>query len=211
MHCTQKKFPSVTSEFLAFSAMLYANITRTVAIPIINMKQTGFTLWLTGLPCSGKSTLAELISKTLSSGGFKVEVLDGDEVRRHLAGDLGYSKSERDENMRRITYLAKLLSRNDIITIVAAISPYRELREAARTEITNFIEVYVKCDVSICARRDVKGLYAKAYRGEIDNFTGISDPYEPPLTPELIIETDKFTESECSELIIKTLTNMNYL
>lgn len=175
------------------------------------MKYNGFTLWFTGLPCSGKSTLADITEKLLLAKGRSVEVLDGDEIRQNLASDLGFSKPERDENVRRITYVSKLLSRNNIATIVAAISPYREARDEARRQIQNFVEVYVKCDLDICASRDVKGHYAKAIRGEITNFTGISDPYEPPLNPELTVETDKFTQSECSQKVINTLIALDYL
>ncbi|MBO54725.1 MAG: adenylyl-sulfate kinase [Dehalococcoidia bacterium] len=172
------------------------------------MKSNGFTLWFTGLPCSGKSTLASIIAKVLSDKGHKVEVLDGDEVRRHLGNDLGFSKPERDENIRRITYVAKLLSRNGVITIVAAISPYRELRDEARDAIENFVEIYVKCNLDICAQRDVKGHYARASKGEITNFTGINDPYEQPLHPEVVVETDKFNQSECAAKIVDALTNL---
>lgn len=175
------------------------------------MKYSGFTLWFTGLPCSGKSTLASMTAGILIDRGHKVEVLDGDEIRQNLSGDLGFTKPERDENIRRITYVARLLSRNNVIALVAAISPYRQLRNEARKNIETFVEVYVKCDLAVCAERDIKGHYAKASRGEIPNFTGINDPYERPLEPELIIETDKFSTAECTSQIIDTLTNFNYI
>lgn len=151
----------------------------------------GFTLWFTGLPSAGKSTLARLLEGELRRRGLRVEVLDGDEVRQRLTRGLGFSKEDRDENIRRIAYVAKLLSRNGSVAITAAISPYRAVRDEARREIGKFIEVYVKCPVEVCIARDVKGLYRRALAGEIQNFTGLSDPYEEPLHPELVIETDQ--------------------
>ena len=175
------------------------------------MQQQGFTVWFTGLPSSGKSTLASMLAAELRPDGQGVEILDGDEVRKRLTKGLGFSKADRDENIRRIGYVAKLLSRNGVVTIAAAISPYRELRDEVRREIDRFVEVYVKCDVEVCATRDVKGLYKLAFKGEIQNFTGVSDPYEPPLTPEVVVETDRETPAECSAKILDALVRLKYI
>ncbi len=155
------------------------------------MKRQGFTVWLTGIPSSGKSTLARMLQRELDEAGLAVEVLDGDEIRQRLAKGLGFSKEDRDENVRRIAYVSKLLTRVGGVAITAAISPYRESRERARAEIGNFVEVYVNCPLQVCMQRDVKGPYAKALQGEITNFTGISDPYEPPMRPDVIVHTDR--------------------
>jgi adenylyl-sulfate kinase len=155
------------------------------------MEQKGFTLWFTGLSGSGKSTIADEIAKILVHRGLKVERLDGDIVRKSLTRDLGFTKEDRDKNIERVTFVAKLLSRNGVATIVSFISPYIEKRDAARKETTNFIEVFVKCPLEVLAERDVKGLYKKAIAGEIENFTGVSDPYEDPPNPEIVVETDK--------------------
>ena len=149
----------------------------------------GFTVWFTGLPCSGKSTLASLLQRELHGRGLAAETLDGDEVRQRLTKGLGYSKDDREENIRRIAYVAKLLTRVGAVAIVAAISPYRKSREEARREIGRLVEVYVKCPIDVCIRRDCKGLYAKAIRGEVHNFTGVSDPYEEPHNPEVVLRT----------------------
>lgn len=170
----------------------------------------GFTVWFTGLPCSGKSTLARLLEKEIKKRGRFVEVMDGDEVRKFLTKDLGFSKKDRDENIRRIYYVCKLLSRNGVVAISAAISPYKEIRDEARGEIKDFVEVYVKCPVETCAERDVKGMYKKAFAGEIKNFTGVSDPYEPPENPEVVVETDRETPEESLEKIIKKLEELGY-
>lgn len=149
----------------------------------------GFTIWFTGLSGSGKSTLSNLLANELQMRGYKVEVLDGDEVRTNLSQGLGFSKADRDNNIQRIAYVCKLLSRNGVVAIAAAISPYKEAREKARKEIENFIEVHADCTLDECINRDVKGLYKKAIAGEISNFTGVSDPYEPPDNPEVLIQT----------------------
>jgi adenylyl-sulfate kinase len=175
------------------------------------LEQRGFTLWLTGLPSSGKSTLAELIAKRLRTAGQPVELLDGDEVRLRLSKGLGFSKEDRDENIRRIAYVARLLTRVGAVAITAAISPYRDVREEARKEIGNFVEVYVKCPLEECVRRDVKGLYRKAIGGEIPRFTGISDPYEPPESPEVIVETDREAPEDSAERILGALRRLGYL
>lgn len=175
------------------------------------MKHQGFTVWFTGLPSSGKSTLASLLHRELEEIGLPTEILDGDEVRQRLTKGLGFSREDREENIRRIAYVSKLLTRVGAVAITAAISPYREMRERARTEIGSFIEVYVNCPLQVCMNRDVKGLYAKAVRGEVLNFTGISDPYESPVNPEIVIHTDRETPEESLKKILKGLVEMNYL
>jgi adenylyl-sulfate kinase len=151
----------------------------------------GFTLWFTGLSGAGKSTVSERVYARLRDAGAKVELLDGDIVRTHLSKGLGFSKEDRDINIRRIGFVCELLSRNGVIAMVAAISPYRAVREEVRAAIPNFVEVYVHCPIEVLAERDVKGLYKKALAGEIPNFTGVSDPYEPPASPEVTIDSSK--------------------
>jgi adenylylsulfate kinase len=148
-------------------------------------------LWFTGLSAAGKSTIAQLVADELRDRGARVEVLDGDEVRRELSYGLGFSRTDREENLRRIAYVADLLSRNGIYVITAAISPFRSLRDEVRLRLGDrFAEIYVDAPLEVCMKRDPKGLYAKALRGEIQNFTGVSDPYEPPLQPELRLDTE---------------------
>lgn len=171
----------------------------------------GFTVWFTGLPSSGKSTLARMLEKVLNDMDFHVEVLDGDEVRLRLSKGLGFSKEDRDENIRRISYVAKIVTRCGAVAITCAISPYREIRDEARREIVRFIEVYVKCTLEECISRDVKGMYKKALSGEIKNFTGISDPYEEPLNPEIIVETDKESQEESLSKIVSGLIELGYI
>jgi adenylylsulfate kinase len=153
------------------------------------MSHKGFTLWFTGLSGAGKSTISELLFHRFREAGAKVELLDGDLVRTHLSHGLGFSKEDRDTNIRRIGFVCELLSRNGVIAMVAAISPYRAVREEVRSRINNFIEVHVHCPLEVLAARDVKGLYKKALAGEIEQFTGISDPYEPPAEPELRVDS----------------------
>lgn len=155
--------------------------------------------------------MADRVAEALKMKGLRVERLDGDIVRQNLTRDLGYSKKDRDENIRRVTFVAKLLTRNGVAVLTSFISPYRELRAHARREIGNFVEVYVKCPVEICMKRDVKGMYQKALRGEIKEFTGVSDPYEEPLAPEVILETDKETLEECAAKVMKKLNDLGYL
>jgi adenylylsulfate kinase len=151
----------------------------------------GFTLWFTGLSGAGKTTISHIVETELRNRGSRVEVLDGDVVRENLSKGLGFSKEDRDTNIRRIAFVADLLSRNGVPVITAAISPYRELRDEARQLMGDrFIEVFVKASVEVCAERDVKGLYEKAFKGEIKEFTGVSDPYEPPLSAELTLDTE---------------------
>lgn len=165
----------------------------------------GFTLWFTGLSGSGKSTLARKVEEVLLERGMRVEVLDGDIIRTNLSEGLGYSKEDRDTNIRRIGFVCNLLTRNDVVSIAAAIAPYRDIRAENRKMIGDYVEVYCKCPIEELARRDVKGLYTRALKGEIDNFTGVSDPYEAPLDAEVIAETDIETEEESTAKIIKTL------
>jgi adenylylsulfate kinase len=174
-------------------------------------EQTGFTLWFTGLPCSGKSVVADRVAANLKERGLRVERLDGDTVRKDLTRDLGFSKKDRDENIRRVTFVTKLLSRNGVAVLTSFISPYRELRDRARAETTNFLEIYVKCPVEVCMQRDVKGMYQKAMCGEIKEFTGVSDPYEEPLRPELILETDKETLEESVRRVLAKLEEFGFI
>src|SRR5262245_48762225 len=144
----------------------------------------GFTVWLTGMSGAGKSTISQLLEQRLRAAGARVELLDGDVVRTHLSKGLGFSKEDRDENIRRIGFVCELLARNGVIVIAAAISPYRAVREEVRARIPDFVEVYVECPLAVLVDRDVKGLYKKALAGEIRHFTGVSDPYEPPVAAE---------------------------
>ena len=172
----------------------------------------GFTVWFTGLSGSGKTTLAHILHEKLGQRGLiNVEILDGDVVRTNLSKGLGFSKEDRDTNIRRIGFVCDLLTRNGVPNIAAAISPYREIRDENRSRIGNFVEVYVKCPVDICAQRDTKGLYKKAYAGEISEFTGVSDPYEEPLNPEVIAETDKESPEESVAKIINKLEEFGYI
>jgi adenylylsulfate kinase len=175
------------------------------------MSNRGFTLWFTGLSGAGKSTLAQLVGPKLAERGCKVEVLDGDVVRTNLSKGLGFSKEDRDTNIRRIGFVAHLLSRNGVAVITAAISPYREIRRECRDLIGNFVEVYVKASVDACAARDVKGLYKKAFAGEIKEFTGVSDPYEEPLAAEIVVDTENETPEQCAAKILAKLEELGYL
>jgi adenylylsulfate kinase len=175
------------------------------------MANTGFTIWFTGLSGSGKSTLSEIIEARLKARGRNVEVLDGDIVRTHLSKGLGFSREDRDTNIKRIAFVCGLLTRNNVVCISAAIAPYREAREWARKEIGNFVEVYVKCPIEVCRQRDVKGLYKLVDEGKIKNFTGVDDPYEEPEHPELVIETDKETVEESIARIFAKLEELGYL
>src|SRR5712664_3813036 len=174
------------------------------------MKQ-GFTLWFTGLSGAGKSTLATMAAEELRGRGHYVEVLDGDEVRTNLSKGLGFSKEDRDTNIRRIGWVCRLLARNGVIAISAAISPYREIRDEVRAMHDRFFEVFVQCPVPTLAERDVKGLYKKALAGEIKNFTGVSDPYEEPLKPELILNSGRETVDESFARLIARLEELNYI
>lgn len=175
------------------------------------MSNKGFTLWFTGLSGSGKSTLSEVIEQRFKARGRNVEVLDGDIVRTNLSKGLGFSREDRDTNIKRIAFVCNLLTRNGVVCISAAIAPYVEAREWARKEIGNFVEVYVKCPIEICRQRDVKGLYKLADEGKLKGFTGVDDPYEEPLNPELVIETDKETVDESVDRIFAKLEELGYL
>ncbi|HLJ32468.1 MAG TPA: adenylyl-sulfate kinase [Ktedonobacteraceae bacterium] len=175
------------------------------------MAKAGFTIWFTGLSGAGKSTLSEIIEERLKACGRNVEVLDGDIVRTHLSKGLGFSREDRDTNIKRIAFVCSLLTRNNVICISAAIAPYRATREWARQEIGNFVEVYVKCPLDVCRQRDVKGLYKLVDEGKIQHFTGVDDPYEEPEHPELVIETDKETITESIDRIFATLVEHGYL
>ena len=161
----------------------------------MTLPHKGFTVWFTGLSGSGKTTAARLLEQRLIALGCKVEVLDGDIVRTHLSKGLGFSKEDRDENIRRIGFVCELLSRNGVIAIAAVISPYRAARADVRSRIPNFVEVHMDCPLEVLIERDAKGLYRKAIAGEISHFTGISDPYEPPSSPELAIHSDRESPS----------------
>ncbi len=172
----------------------------------------GFTLWFTGWSGAGKTTLAIEVEKALRERGIRyVQRLDGDIVREDLTRDLGFSKQDRNENIRRITFVASLLSNNGVATLVSFISPYREARDKARGSCHNFIEVYMKCDPRILISRDVKGFYKKALTGEIQNFTGIDDPYEEPLKPDIVIDTGTMSVGDARDVIIRYLQKMEII
>ena len=171
----------------------------------------GFTLWFTGLSGSGKSTLSERLQEVLLERGMKVEILDGDVVRQNLSKGLGFSQEDRDTNIRRIGFVCHLLTRNDVIAISAAISPYRAIRDENRALIGRFIEVYCECDIDTLAARDPKGLYKKALSGEIKNFTGVSDPYEAPVNPEVVVNTATEDIETSLKKILGTLEGLGYI
>lgn len=171
----------------------------------------GVTVWFTGLPCSGKTTIADRVTNVLREQGHRVERLDGDTVRKSLTSDLGFSKEDRDENIKRVTFVAKLLTRNGVKVLATFVSPYMERRRKSREEIGEFMEVYVKCPVEECMRRDTKGMYRKALAGEITGFTGVDDPYEEPPSPELILDTDKETVEESVKKVLEKMNSLGYL
>ncbi len=172
----------------------------------------GLTLWFTGLPGAGKTTLACSVADELKAKGVaKLEILDGDIVRTNLSRDLGFSREDRETNLRRIAFVCQLLTRNDVVVIAAAVSPYRETRDHARQVIGRFVEIFVECPLEVVIRRDPKGLYRKALAGEIMNFTGVSDPYEKPLNPDIIVHTDRQTVEESTKQIMTGLENFGYL
>jgi adenylylsulfate kinase len=171
----------------------------------------GFTLWFTGLSGSGKSTIAERVALKLERKGIPVEILDGDVVRNHLSKGLGFTREDRDENIKRVGFICQILTRHGVVAIASVISPYREAREYNRQKIKNFVEVYTRCPVEVCAQRDLKGLYQKAVAGEIKGFTGVDDPYEPPLNPEVVCMTDLESVDESVEKVLLRLTDLGYI
>jgi adenylylsulfate kinase len=177
----------------------------------MTMNQRGATVWFTGLSGAGKTTIRMAVEQELRTRGYKVEVLDGDVVRENLTKGLGFSKADRDENIRRIGFVAHLLSRNGVIVLVSAISPYRDARDEVRSRIGDFVEVYVNAPLAVCEQRDVKGLYKKARAGEIKQFTGIDDPYEAPLNPEIECKTDQETLEESVAKVLSRLETLGHL
>jgi adenylylsulfate kinase len=175
------------------------------------MSQRGVTVWFTGLSGAGKTTIRMAVEEQLRAQGHKVEVLDGDIVRENLTKGLGFSKEDRDENIRRIGFVSHLLTRNGVIVLVSAISPYRDIRAEVRQRIGDFVEVFVNAPLEVCEERDVKGLYKRARSGEIKQFTGISDPYEAPLSPEIECRTDLETLEESATKVLTQLQEMGYL
>ena len=175
------------------------------------MEHKGFTLWFTGLVCSGKSVLADALADDLKKRGMKVERLDGDIVRKSLTRDLGFSEKDRRTNIERVTFVAKLLTRNGVAVLASFISPFNDIREYSRKEIGTYILVYVKCPIEVCEQRDVKGMYAKARVGEIKQFTGIDSPFEEPDKADIIVDTSKQTIEESKEIILNSLDKMGYL
>lgn len=175
------------------------------------MEQKGFTAWFTGLPCAGKTVVADRVAELLTDKGLKIERLDGDIVRESLTKDLGFTKEDRDTNIRRVSFVAKLLSRNEVGVLSSFISPYREVRQEVREKTTNFVEIFVNPPLEVCKERDVKNMYAQAERGEIENFTGISDPYEEPENPEVELRTDKEEVDESAKKVIDKLVELDYI
>jgi len=174
------------------------------------MEHKGFTLWFTGLPCSGKTVLADAVAEELKKKEMKVERLDGDIVRKSLTKDLGFTEEDRNRNIERVTFVAKLLTRNGVAVLASFVSPYNKIRDYSRKEIGDYILVYVKCSLEECERRDVKGMYAKARAGEIKDFTGIDHPFEEPNKADIIVETDKQTINESRNIILKALGDMGF-
>lgn len=171
----------------------------------------GVVVWFTGLPSAGKSTVATLVADGLSGRGVPVEVLDGDVVRTHLSKGLGFSKADRDENIRRIGFVAGLLARHGVVVLVSAISPYRAVRDEVRTSVDGFLEIHVDADLATCRDRDVKGLYAKHARGELRGLTGVDDPYEPPLSPELVLRTGHEPPASSAARVLDLMMGTGYL
>lgn len=175
------------------------------------MDSRGVTLWFTGLSGAGKTTISRAVEQELRERGCKVEILDGDIVRENLTKGLGFSKEDRDTNIRRIGFVAQLLTRNGVIVLVSAISPYRAIREEVRQQIGDFVEVFVNAPLAVCEERDVKGLYQRARAGEIKMFTGIDDPYEPPLNAEVECQTNLETLEESVAKVLTKLEELGYL
>ena len=174
-------------------------------------EERGFTLWFTGLSGAGKTTISEIVERELRSRERPVEVLDGDIVRTNLSKGLSFSRDDRNINVLRIGFVANLLTRNGVGVVVSAISPYKEARDQVRRRIVDFVEVFVDAPLEVCADRDVKGLYKKAFSGEIEQFTGVSDPYEPPNAPDLVLKTDEESPEESAQKVIEKLEFFGYL
>ena len=173
---------------------------------------TGFTIWLTGLSGTGKTTIGGILERELRARGLRVEVLDGDVVRTHLTSGLGFSREDRDTNVRRVGWVCLILSRNDVVAIASVISPYRAVRDEIRTAIGRFVEVYVEAPLEVLAQRDPKGLYRRAMAGEVANFTGVTDPYEPPLQPEVTCHTDgRETPEQSAAKVLAKLEELGYV
>jgi adenylylsulfate kinase len=177
--------------------------------PSYSSSEYSFTVWLTGLPGSGKTTIGSSLAKEFEKKNKKCELLDGDELRKIISSELGFTKKDRDLHLKRVTYLCQLLNRNGIIAIVALISPYRESRNYARSMIGNFVEVWVKCPLNICIERDPKGLYKKATDGKMNSLTGIQDPYEEPINPEIVLNTDTETVDTSTTRIVNYVENLS--
>ena len=175
------------------------------------MAQKGFTIWFTGLSGSGKSTISERVALKLERSGIPCEILDGDIVRTHLSKGLGFSREDRDENIKRVGFVCQLLTRHGVAAVASVISPYREARDFNRKAIGNFVEVYTRCPLEVCAKRDIKGLYQKARAGELKGMTGVDDPYEEPLHPEVICDTDKETVEQSVDKVMEKLKELGYL
>jgi len=179
------------------------------------MTDKGFVIWLTGLPASGKTTIARRLGEYLRSKGLKVELLDGDEVRRWLSPEAGFSREDRERHLRRVAYVSKLLARNGVAVIASFVSPYRSVRRNARKTIEDeglrFIEVYVKCSLEECIKRDPKGLYRRALKGEIKDMTGVQDPYEEPLNPEVTVDSENEGPDRCVGKIISKLKDLDLI
>lgn len=177
----------------------------------LNPKNQGVTLWFTGLSGAGKTTICEAVERNLAASGYRIEVLDGDEIRKVLGKDLQYSRTDREENLRRIGHVAKLLSRNGVIVLVSVISPYREIRRELRDAIGNFAEVFVSTPIEVCEQRDPKGLYKKARAGEIKQFTGIDDAYEAPTRPEIECPAHLESVEQCANRVLAWLCEHQYI
>lgn len=177
----------------------------------MSWQSEGFVIWFTGLPGSGKSTIANVLLQEFTKNGLRVELLDGDEIRKNVSPEVSFSREDRELHARRVAYISKLLSRNGVATVVSLISPFRASRDYARSIIPRFVEVWVDCSLENCKQRDPKGLYKKAATGEIHNLTGVQDPYEPPINPEILLNTDYEQLDKCKSRIIEYLLKKSYI